>query len=95
MLFQDQPIELIHDGILLDKTGRKWKAGKYPANSVPYELTEDVRGENFEATEDRKYDKVPTLDEEKEPELKLEAKEDKPAARVAQPAAAIPAPPAA
>lgn len=96
MLFQDQPIELTHEGILLDKTGRKWSAGKYPANSVPYELTEDVRGKNFEASEDQKYDKVPTLGSVKEPELKLEIKEDKPvAARVAQPAAAIPAPPVA
>jgi hypothetical protein len=95
MLNQDQPIKLTHEGILLDKTGRKWSKGKYPASSVPYELTEDVRGKNFEASEDQKYDKVPT-NEEKEPELKLEIKEEKPAAaRVAQPAAAIPAPPAA
>jgi hypothetical protein len=96
MLNQELPIKLTHEGILLDKTGRKWSKGKYPPNTVPYELTEDVRGKNFEASEDQKYDKVPTLGEEKEPELKLETKEDKPAAaRVAQPAAAIPAPPAA
>jgi hypothetical protein len=95
MLLQDQPIELTHEGILLDKTGRKWKAGKYPPNTVPYELTEDVRGNNFTASEKQEYSKIPTLDEEKEPELKLEAKvEDKPPAKVAQPAAAIPAPPA-
>ena len=95
MLFQDQPIELTHTGILLDKTGRKWAAGKYPPNTVPYELTEDVRGKNFEASEKQEYDKVPVLGEEKEPELKLEIKaEDKPPARVAQPAPAA-APPAA
>jgi hypothetical protein len=92
MLLQDQPIKLTHEGILLDKTGRKWSKGKYAPNTVPYELTEDVRGENFEASEKQEYDKVPTLGEEKEPELKLEIKEDKPAAaRVAQPApAAVP-----
>jgi hypothetical protein len=99
MLNQELPIELIHDGILLDKTGRKWKAGKYPANTVPFELTEDVRGVNFEASEEQKYSQVPSLDDKddkKEPELKLEAKiEDKPPARVAQPAAAVPAPPTA
>ncbi len=86
MLSQDQPIELTHTGILLDKTGRKWAPGKYPANSVPYELTEDVRGKNFVATDKQEYSKVPTLNEEKEPELKLEVKpvsEEKPVAKVA------------
>lgn len=96
MLNQELPIELTHEGILLDKTGRKWARGKYAANSVPYELTEDVRGKNFEATEKQEYDKVPTLGEEKEPELKLELKEDKSPARVAQPAPApVAVPPAA
>ena len=67
MLDQSQPIELTHEGILLDKIGRKWLAGKYAPNTVPSELTEDVRGSNFTPQPNQNYSKLPVLGSASEP----------------------------
>ena len=61
MLDPTLPIELTHEGILLDKTGRHWEKGKYPANTVPYELTEDVRGKNIANDTNVSWSMVPKL----------------------------------
>ena len=61
MLDNTRPIELTHEGILLDKTGRGWEKGRYPANTVPYEWTEDVRGKNIVADANSQWSSIPKL----------------------------------
>lgn len=99
MLDKSLPIELTHAGEIISEDGRRWKAGKYAVGVVPDRFAVSHLGRNLDPGITHNYTEPPVLGEKQkapEPELKLEAKvEDKPAAKVAQPAAAIPAPPAA
>lgn len=93
MLDTTLPIELTHQGELMSQDGRKWKAGKYPANSVPTEIAHDRYGKNFEADDKTQWTKVPVLGEESqpEPEVKLEQAVPKVASPVEDKAASAPA----
>lgn len=76
MLDQTKPITLTFSGILLDQSGKEWKAGTYPGADVPIEFCKEVYGHN----------------EKPEPKLELEIKTTKPPLTIVAPVPESPAP---